>query len=51
MREYARLAHAHYFSQGANAQALQTNLGRQPERGVHDGGLGLLAFVHDHTPS
>jgi hypothetical protein len=50
MREHARLAHLHDFSQCANAQTFQANLGGQAESRIDNGCFGLLAFVHAALP-
>jgi hypothetical protein len=42
--KHAGLAHARDLGQRADAQALQPDLRGQAERGVHDGGLGLLTL-------
>ena len=49
MGKYAGFAHVHDLSQCTNAQTPQPNLGRQSQCGVHDSGLGLLAFL-DSSP-
>ena len=45
VRKNARLAHAHDLGHRANAQTLQPDLRGQAQRGVNDGGFGLLALV------
>jgi hypothetical protein len=46
MRKHTGLTHLRHFSQGANAQAFQSDVGGQAQGGIHNGGLGLLAFEH-----
>jgi len=47
--EHARLAHAGGFGQRADRQPFQADLRRQRQRGVDDGGLGLLPLVQGAT--